>query len=658
MYRWDSREIAKITPRAEKRVDATSVRNSYLAVLGSGAQVNFWKAHAFLISLGRLSQMDAQWISSLADREMESLRQVLPRDSMGKCVALIEVQRYFDSRMFDLERQAQIISVQQDTEVMRWGMNLCTSELLCPIDVEGAIPILKVSEQRRLAARNLLYRFGVVALLRRAAEMVRVGMLRMSGDQKQLTLSEDGRFIHQFMDELEVGKLATQLSSLKSGVDSHSGWSVVGPSSAEAVRQQLGAFTVLGRLQKPRVALTSEEIINMISPLNRPMPTPYGTFLEYETDTRLDKELSYQSQEALSEAIEQAGIHLSVKFDGFNAVELLIVISILRVWYTRHIHHCRVAELKMPDVDIAASLTLWQPKLELIDLLAAEAALDHKKLERILRCLTVNPSDVNTLAEESVSILPMFIDLGNGVLLRPLSSIVQNQLVTFSVISRWRDKNAINAISAAREDWFRQHLYALFQGNRYKCVAGNVLLRDGGKKITDIDAAVLDRVTGELAIFQLKWQDYFSSSVKQLGSRAKNFSQEVDGWAGAISAWVRASSVLGVGQSLRLDPKRGEIPLKIYLFAISWRVARSAGYGYPVESPFLSVASWPQFCRARMQLGPADSVFDSLHRMFRDEEVPADEGFRPVPYTVTLAGGERVIFEDLWHSRAQDGPPA
>ena len=49
----------------------------------------------------------------------------------------------------------------------------------------------------------------------------------------------------------------------------------------------------------------------------------------------------------------------------------------------------------------------------------------------------------------------------------------------------------------------------MFSGVKYITIDGNIKLRTGKKIVTDIDAAIFDRTTGELAIFQIKWQDFF-----------------------------------------------------------------------------------------------------------------------------------------------------
>lgn len=572
---------------------------------------------------------------------------------MGRIHILMEIQRYFDSRVLQEELTYPSVLDLQETEILQWGMNLSTSLLLCSLPAQGGVPMAAVCEQGRRSAGALLYRFGVVALLRRAAEMARVGMLTVEIDGSTWRIREVGRFIHQFMDQLEPSKFARQMAIRETSDVTPEGWSMIDHEHATEGFDSRGAF-IFRSPASNRSKLGADEIREIMNALARPWKTQFGTFLSYGADERLDAEFMMVAQERIRLAIEDAGIHPSVKFKGFSAQELIAVCLALRMFNEKHLAHCRVALESMPEIDAWTSLTLWQKKAELVESLIDMTGLDCQKIELILKYISIGPGDVGRLGEEPVSLLPMIIDFENGMLLRPISSTYRNQFVSFLSISRWRDKNSINVVSNAREGWFRENLYALFRGNRYMCVSGNVVLRRGGRRVTDLDAVILDRVTGELAIFQLKWQDYFSSDVKQLGSRAKNFSEEVDGWAEAVSGWIREASAFDLLQTLRLDPKRSGAPQKIFLFALSWRVARSAGYGYPVLSPFLSVASWPQFCRVRMEVGPKDSIFDSLHRALREEEDLSPREFTPAPYALKLSGGECLIFENLWYERPRD----
>lgn len=58
-----------------------------------------------------------------------------------------------------------------------------------------------------------------------------------------------------------------------------------------------------------------------------------------------------------------------------------------------------------------------------------------------------------------------------------------------------------------REAVFRTQLYTVFDDPRFSCVQHPVIIKEKNKTLTDIDAVVIDKKTGEIALFQLKWQD-------------------------------------------------------------------------------------------------------------------------------------------------------
>jgi hypothetical protein len=157
-------------------------------------------------------------LAKCAERELEIIRASLPKDPMSRIHILMEIQRYFDSRVVQEELTYPSVLELQETEILQWGMNLCTSLLLCSLSAQGGVPMAAVCEQGRRSAGALLYRFGVVALLRRAAEMARVGMLTVEIDGSTWRIREDGRFIHQFMDQLEPSKFARQMAIRETAV--------------------------------------------------------------------------------------------------------------------------------------------------------------------------------------------------------------------------------------------------------------------------------------------------------------------------------------------------------------------------------------------------------------------------------------------------------
>jgi hypothetical protein len=246
--------------------------------------------------------------------------------------------------------------------------------------------------------------------------------------------------------------------------------------------------------------------------------------------------------------------------------------------------------------------------------------------------------------------MPLLIGLDNGMVIRPVSSIARNPLVTTLNLLRHRHASVQNTVMTPREDWLRGDLYAHFSGTRYLHVDGNVTLRDGPRVLTDVDAAIFDLTCGDLALFQLKWQDYFTNDVRELRSRAKNLTAELDTWAERVAAWLDSRSPAEVLAAFRLSPQRVGGIRTVTLFAVSRSRSRVSGLGFTVRSEHLAVANWAQLIRLRREIGPVDSVFPRLHEAIRAEAEAVAE-CTPVPVEWKF-GQWAIRLEDLWNSIA------
>jgi len=211
-----------------------------------------------------------------------------------------------------------------------------------------------------------------------------------------------------------------------------------------------------------------------------------------------------------------------------------------------------------------------------------------------------------------------------------------------------RDGRVRNAVNTPREAWFRGDLYWLFGGTRYHCVDGNVKLRSGTNIVTDIDAAVLDRTTGDLALFQLKWQDFHTSEVRELRSRSRNLTQELDEWAERVCAWLDSYSADALESALRLQGQPHGQVRRVMLFGLSKSVARVQGYGYACRHELLAVGTWAQVTRIRREVGPSAHALADIHQALKSEAHATLE-VRPIPAEWTVAG-RLIRFEDYWSS--------
>jgi hypothetical protein len=235
-----------------------------------------------------------------------------------------------------------------------------------------------------------------------------------------------------------------------------------------------------------------------------------------------------------------------------------------------------VAKKAFPEVNYAMSLTVWTPREELVQSIASFTGMERSIISKAFDLITVESGHESYFEQEVTPLLPMLIKITDDYVLEPVSSVFRNPFPGIRMLHETFDVRAADSLRKHRENWMISDLYSLFLGLRYRRMEGPTLLRIGGNAITDIDAAVLDMTTGELALFQLKWQDFNSNDVAKQRSRAKNFVEKVDAWAKGVQGWISASGVASLSPTLRLGQPS---PIsQVHLFAIGRSSARFQSY--------------------------------------------------------------------------------
>jgi len=579
-----------------------------------------------------------------ADAEMARLERLLPLLSEQRFMLFLEIQRVFDVAC--VQHTLGGVAVRHDMDILRWGMNLATSKLLDAQKVPYGLPITATSDVLRDAARNILWNFGAIALTRRAADMVQHGFMLAERNGESFTFRDAGTGPIQYMDHVEADLLNRAESVWTKEKISAQGWILCDPEELESKLQAVGSYYARPQT-RPGPLLSPAELEALMVPLIHPWKTPQVTMMGYGATEEVDSHFFVEVLPVIDDFRSDAGIHPSTNFGKFTGSDVLEVTALLLSFFRKHVTFGLLAKKHFPEISVRESFTIWGPKEELIDAVCSGTRVPRARVRAVIKTLTLTADDLRHLENETTPLLPMLIDLGNGYFLKPVSCLMKNPLAGFQKISQWRNPSTRNVVSASREAWFRQELYSLFGGSRYLCVPGNVVLRDGAKRLTDIDAAIFDRTTGELALFQLKWQDYATNSIKELRSKARNLASEIDMWGERVNEWIFRTAPKDVAQALRLKLRGPERISAIFLFGLSRSVARTHGYGFPVTNPYLSVASWPQFRRIRGQVGPAPHVFSTLHEVLRLEETLTLSEAEPQPFTLTLPG-IRMHFADLW----------
>lgn len=412
---------------------------------------------------------------------------------------------------------------------------------------------------------------------------------------------------------------------------------------ADKLRRTLGEDrqTETAALSAARV----EEVLELMKPLVFPWDTGHGLMVGYGANEEVDEFFTNAVLETVDRWRSDAGIHPDAMIDTTRGSALSAVVLLLASFYGKHFHFVELAARKIPDLNYSMALTIWQPPDELSEAISAITNLPASDIRGAMDLATVTREHAGFFATEQTPYIPLLIRFSKNHCIAPISSIFRNPFNGIRMLQGHLSQSFEQEVREHREKWMIEDLRHLFIGNRYQPTRGPTRLRRAGSIVTDIDWAVLDVTTGELALFQLKWQDFNSSDVRRQKSKGRNFVEQVEAWSEKVTRWV---DEFGIGQllrSLHMSPPGGQITL--HLFAIGRSNARFASYGVSGGASNLAVATWAQFTRLRYEVGPATVVLSEIHSRLT-AELTSEVDRKPMTHKLSL-GGNLFVFEDIWN---------
>lgn len=174
----------------------------------------------------------------------------------------------------------------------------------------------------------------------------------------------------------------------------------------------------------------------------------------------------------------------------------------------------RDANTLMPSSD-----TSNRPK----DVLVERMGIGEAAAERIISALTLDQHNAAWQAAIPGIAAAPFVQVAPGIVAASRFGLQTQPLLFLARELRRRDAQNWHNAAHQREAAFRHDLAEAFADKRFVHAPTRIQLkRDGGTLRTDIDAAIFDRKTGTLALFELKSQDPFSRSLDELERRRDN----------------------------------------------------------------------------------------------------------------------------------------
>lgn len=572
----------------------------------------------------------ANQLAALADAEFERQREEVARLPDGsQTLLLIE-----GCRVADLHHVVQVMSKTPDYylsdfefTVMMRGWNAFLALLLPYVGRLKGIPTKESTPEFRRVILAILMGLGSATMMRENAEMFRHGMAECKIEDDVITFRMSDRCaIDHYLDRLEDDKLR-QLE------DSMPGDSIFSKLIADS-----------------RIENLDERLRALVFPWK---PSDKVTMTGYGAAADIDQYFLALVGERLDDSVDDAGIHPDTRLGSITGRDLQRVVFLTMSFYLKHIEFVRVARKHYPEINVPMSLTIWKTRDDFIESIATFTKMSEKTVSAAVDLMTVRSGHASYFRDEVTPFIPLLIEVADNYLLSPISSIFRNPFHGIRMLHEACDSKAATNLLVHRERWMIDALYGLFQGDRYICMQGPTKLRRNGKLVTDIDAAVLDTVSGELALFQLKWQDFNSNDVAKQRSKARNFVEKVDAWALAVQGWISEFGVDTLVRAMRMG--RVSVTLPVRLFAIGRSAARFQSYGYVSQVDTVAPATWRQFIRLRHEVGPSENVPRDLHVAILAERTTPVK-LRPIRQEIPL-GNRTVVFENLWNEYDEDEPP-
>ncbi len=564
----------------------------------------------------------ADQLTALADVEFERQRQqVLKLPEGSHTVLLIEGSRLVDFHhvLHFMSKTPELALSDFDFDVMVRGWNAFAALLLPHVGNLKGIPAVESTPAFRNSVLSILMDLGKVTILRENAAMYRHGMAECTIDGTTISFRMSDRCsLDHFLDRLEEDKL-------------------------RRLENTMPSEDLFGKIiQQTSIDDIEDRIRSLVFPWRL---TEKLTMTGYNADPDIDQHYFALVAEGTHKGIEYAGIHDDTILGSITGKDLKTVVFLLTSFYLKHIRFVDVAKKAFPEINIAMSLTIWKPRNELVQSITDITGMTESTVSTAVDLLTVKSGHETYFRAEVTPYFPMLLKVSDNYLLEPIASIFRNPFHGIRMMHEAADKKAAVHLLAHRERWMASELYNLFQGTRYQRMEGTTNLRQGGKIITDIDAAIYDVTTGALGLFQLKWQDFNSNNVAKQRSKAKNYVEQVDAWGRSVQEWLAEFGPESFLRTLRMKGSHGIS--QVHLFALGRSAARFQSYGYTSQIDAIASASWRQFIRLRYEVGPSENVLSDLHLAIQSEKTTVIN-LRPIRQQMQL-GEHIVVFENLWN---------
>lgn len=344
----------------------------------------------------------------------------------------------------------------------------------------------------------------------------------------------------------------------------------------------------IAQLQKDEYEKLNAKLPEILNKISRSVFVWQNHFMGYSNDIETEvyfNELAYLDAK---QTVEWDMFSPECLFGNTHYGDIVQAIIDFSGYSIKHVYYVNELKTLHPKLMNENLFTCIFNEDDLVHLVASNLKTDIKNAKTIIDTLSLTANNGDYYKHTSASCAPL-VKVSEQQYVRSIRGFLDGafEFALFrlhtSFPKDW-DRN-VNT----REKTFKEHLYLLFDNDRFLCVPHTILLESNGKIITDIDAAVIDRVTGEIALFQLKWQDPTSYSSFALKSKKNNFNEQTQKWIDTVDGWVKNSNEAELSSKMGIRKKYIQKD-KILLFVLGRHHGNYSGLSKPT-----SKCAWVQW---------------------------------------------------------------
>ncbi len=298
-------------------------------------------------------------------------------------------------------------------------------------------------------------------------------------------------------------------------------------------------------------------------------------FIGYYADDKVDKYFEMKALEMASKFygcldFEDNALFGEVEYKHYVAAIITFIGTTLK-----HLEFCRLHIEMHPEIKLIDIVDVYQTEEDNALTLYYSLNIPVTTARKIIGVLTTQKDDLDKLKDTHNHSYPMFLKVSKTILMRvSLSFLVDPFMFLFQQLQN-RFPNDWNRENNGREELFRRQLYKKIPDRvGLMKINKNINIYVNKKRVTDIDALIIDKEKKTMAVFQLKWQEPFGDSLSKRNSKKNNFISSSNKWIESVHKWLEESSNKEKADAFNLKSYEFEEKWHYRLFVIGRHFSR------------------------------------------------------------------------------------